>query len=388
MIQLTMHRSVRTAALMILVGLVAACSSDSPDETEAPVDHEAEESEEHSIDGRVTLTEAAFANAQIQVEEVRANAEATVSGAVEVPGHVEFDPARVALISPRTTGRIERLAAVEGDRVAAGQPVAYILSSAFITAQNDFVQATRRTSLLEGTQDAQGARALQAAARRRLELLGADSSLIGRLSRGGDPQSLLPVTAPFAGSIIEAHALTGAAVEAGTPIFRLADLSAVNVVTDVPERALPSVRPGQRASVRLAAYPGLLIQGRVTRIREELDPSTRTAKAIIQVANAERALRPGMFASVGLEGMQGTSAAPASTLTVPSSAIVTDGAERYLFVEIGPRQYERRQVAVAPAAAGRVAIVSGLASGERVVIRGAFTLKSELGKAEFGEDEH
>ncbi|MHB1169583.1 MAG: efflux RND transporter periplasmic adaptor subunit, partial [Longimicrobiales bacterium] len=95
---------------------------------------------------------------------------------------------------------------------------------------------------------------------------------------------------------------------------------------------------------------------------------------------------PGMFASVSL-GVPGASAGPA-TLTVPSSAVVTDGAERYVFVEIGPRSYERREVEVAPAANGRVAIMTGLSAGERVVIRGAFTLKSELGKAEFGEDEH
>lgn len=385
MMQLSLRRFA-WAALMILVGAAAACSPDPKSDAEALVNDEAEEDEESSTDGRVTLTEAAFANTQIQVEEVRAVAEGGVSGALEVPGHVEFDPARVALISPRTTGRIERLTAVEGDRVAAGQPVAYILSTAFLTAQNDFVQASRRARLLEATQDAQGARALQEAARRRLELLGADSGVIGRLVRGEDPYALLPVTAPFAGSIIEAHALAGAAVEAGTPIFRLADLSAVNVVADVPERALPAVRRGQQASVRLAAYPDLLLRGRVTRIREELDPSTRTAKAIIQVSNAERALRPGMFASVSL-GVPGASAGPA-TLTVPSSAVVTDGAERYVFVEIGPRSYERREVEVAPAANGRVTIMTGLSAGERVVIRGAFTLKSELGKAEFGEDEH
>lgn len=387
MMQLSIRRFAWAAALMVLVGAAAGCSPDSANEAEALVNHEAEEDEENSSDGRVTLTEAAFANAQIQVEEVRAVAEGGMSGALEVPGHVEFDPARVALISPRTSGRIERLTAVEGDRVAAGQPVAYVLSTAFLTAQNDFVQASRRARLLEATQDAQGARALQEAARRRLELLGADSGVIGRLVRGEDPYALLPVTAPFAGSIIEAHALAGAAVEAGTPIFRLADLSAVNVVADVPERALPAVRRGQQASVRLAAYPDLLLRGRVTRIREELDPSTRTAKAIIQVSNAERALRPGMFASVSLEGVPGASAGPA-TLTVPSSAVVTDGAERYVFVEIGPRSYERREVEVAPAANGRVTIMTGLSAGERVVIRGAFTLKSELGKAEFGEDEH
>jgi RND family efflux transporter MFP subunit len=388
MILTTKRRSAWAAALLILLGAGAACSPDAANEADAHAAEEAEEGEASATDARVSLTEAAFGNAQIQVEEVRADAGAATGATLEVPGQVEFDPARVALVSPRTSGRIERLTAVEGDRVAAGQPVAYVLSPAFLTAQNDFIQATRRAETLAGTQDEPGARSLAGAARRRLQLLGAGNGLIARLERGEAPQDLLPVVAPFGGSVTEALALTGAAVEPGSPIFKIADLSAVNVVADVPERALPSLRRGQAAAVRLAAYPELRLQGRVTRIREELDPATRTAKAVIHVPNPQRILRPGMFASVGLEGVSGASAAPATMLTIPSTAVVTDGAERYVFVETGPRTYERREVHVAPAANGRVAVASGVAAGERVVTRGAFTLNSELGKAAFGEDEH
>ena len=78
------------------------------------------------------------------------------------------------------------------------------------------------------------------------------------------------------------------------------------------------------------------------------------------------------------------------------TALVTDGDARYLFVEVAPRTFERRAVTVAPLAppgsaappGGRVVVRTGLASGERVVIRGAFTLKSELAKAALAEDEH
>ena len=74
-------------------------------------------------------------------------------------------------------------------------------------------------------------------------------------------------------------------------------------------------------------------------------------------------------------------------LTIPASALVTDGADRYVFVEVAPRTYERRLVEVVPAAADRVAVRNGLVAGERVVFQGAFTLKSELGKAAFGDDD-
>ena len=290
------------------------------------------------------------------------------------------------MVSSRSGGRVERLMVVPGDRVAAGQPVGFLFSPAFLTAQNDLLQAARRVSNLQGTREEEGARALLQAARRRLQMLGAPVEGIDALAAGGPVQDLLPVTVPVAGSITEAYALVGSAVEPGTPIYKVADLSVVHVVADVPEAALARVAPGQRATVRVTAYPGLQLEGTVTRIREELDPETRTAKAVIQVANPDRRLRPGMFAGVSLAGVSG-SAQSRAVLTIPQEAVVTDGAERYVFVEIGERTYERREVQVRPASEGRLAVDSGLAPGDRVVVRGAFTLKSELGKAEFGEEE-
>lgn len=354
-------------------------------------EHGDEHAEGEGTEGRVTLSEAAFTAAGIQTEVVRSEAAgAAGAGALQVPGQVDFDPARVAVVSPRTSGRIERLTAAPGDRVRAGQTVALISSPAFLTAQSDLAQAVRRAQLLAGTGDEPGARALVAAARRRLHLLGAGSATIARLEEGGDPSAVLGVGAPFAGSIMEILAPAGSAVEAGTPIFRIADLSTVLVGADVPERAMTSLRPGQGATVRLNAVPEESFAGRVERLGDVVDPATRTVKAYIRVPNGARALRPGMFATVTLDAPAAAgAAAPVAVLTVSEAAVVTDGDTRYVFVEVAPRTYERRAVEVAPGgAAGRVVVASGVAAGEPVVVRGAFTLKSELGKAGFGGHDH
>lgn len=343
---------------------------------------------------RVTLTEAAFATARLVVEAPRRETVAGASGGLDVPGQVEFDPARVALISPRAPGRLERLLAVPGDRVRDGQTVALVLSPAYTTAQNDLLQATRRAELLAGSADAAGAQALLDAARRRLTLLGASAGEILRLGAGEPPREWLTVPAPFAGSIIEAPALAGQAVEAGTPLFKIADVSVVNVAAYVPERALGALRVGQGATIHLAGAPEGVFAGRVTRVSEQLDPQTRTAKALVQVSNAARRLKPGMSATVTLR-VGGTGPGAASpALTVPASAVIADGTARYLFVEVGPRTYERRAVELARGAivgagpaTSRVAVVSGLTAADRVVTRGAFTLKSELAKASL-VDEH
>jgi RND family efflux transporter MFP subunit len=212
--------------------------------------------------------------------------------------------------------------------------------------------------------------------------------------------TLLPVAAPFAGSILEAPGVVGTAVEAGDPLFRIADLAVVNVAADVPERTLAALRVGQGAQIRLAAYPDLRFSGRVTRVIDQLDRETRTAKALVQVTNTGRVLKPGMYATVSLSGLgpadvrlgaSGDTVTP-PMLSVPVSAVVTDGGSRYVFVEVAPRMFERREVLLAGGAGpvrpgGRVTVLTGVSPGERVVTRGAFTLKSEMAKASFAEDE-
>lgn len=346
---------------------------------------------------RVVLTEAAAIAAGIEVVLARTADGSSPGSVIEAPGQVEADPSRAAFVSSRAGGRLERLGAVVGDRVAANQTVAWVMSPAFVAAQHDFAQATRRAGLLAGTADSIGGRALAEAARNRLRLFGLDDAELDRLQQGGEPAALLPVTTPFEGSLVEGLTLAGASVEAGTPIFRLIDLRELDVAADVPETFLPGLRVGQRANVTLAAYPDLRLTGRVERIKDELDPSTRTIEALVHVENPTRILRPGMFATVQLEiagGPDVASRQPARLLIVPAQALGVDAEQQYVFVETAPFTYERRLVEAGAndARPGAVQpserVVQGdLKAGDKVVARGAFTLKSELAKASFAEEE-
>lgn len=350
-----------------------------------------------SVPSRVVLTAASATAAGIRTETARRADGASEGMLVEAPGQVEADPSRTAFVSPRAAGRLERLTAVVGDRVTANQTVAWVMSPAFTTAQNDFRQATRRAALLTATPDSVGARALAAAAGSRLRLFGLPEAELERLAQGGEPSALLPVTSPFEGSLVEGMTLAGASVEPGTPIFRLIDLRELDVAADVPERFLPDLHVGQRATVLLAAYPDLRLEGRVERIRDELDPTTRTIEALVHVANRDRALRPGMFAKVQLQvqaGRASRAAVAEAPLVIPAAAIVSDVDQRYVFVEAGPYTYERRVIELASndarfggVGAKEVVVHGGIRSGERVVVNGAFTLKSELAKAGFAEEE-
>jgi RND family efflux transporter MFP subunit len=384
---------VKSVFLMLaLTMLSSSCRDNTP-----PADEHGGEEDAQADSTRVTLSDAAFVTAEIVVEPAIGQTIQQAARGLEVPGDVDFDARRVAIISPRVGGRIERLLVVSGDRVRAGQPVAMLYTPAYISAQTEYLQARRRAELLANTTDAQGARALADAAAARLRQIGVSAAEIERLSTAGDIRDNLTLTAPFSGSIVESPALAGSAVEAGAPLFKLADLSIVDVIAAVPERSIPFVRVGGKAAVHIAAYPQIVFSGEVERVQQQLDESTRTIGAVIHVRNVNETLKPGMFATVRLELPTATAASGMTTVvTIPESAVLSEGDQRFVFVEVAPRTFEKREVEVASleapgasqALTNRVIARSGLRPGERVAVRGAFTLKSELGKAALGEHGH
>jgi len=145
----TVARTVHLALLWLFLALLPACSGDDTSTggalTGEPADEHADEHDEGTEEGRVELTQVAFDNAGLVVAQVTTRQVTTAPAmGAPVPGQVAFDPARVVLVSPRTEGRVERLEVVEGDQVRAGQPLAYVLSEAFLTAQTDYLHAARR----------------------------------------------------------------------------------------------------------------------------------------------------------------------------------------------------------------------------------------------------
>lgn len=366
----------------VVVLLLVACGGGEP------VDPAAEEHTDVASHepGVVTLTAASDSVANVTV--VAAEAVTRSGGSLMVPGVVAADPGREQVISSRIAGRLERLLTTVGSRVRAGDPVAEIFSAEFVAAQEELVLAAERARTLGRSGDSTLVRALAAAARRRLMQAGADEALITRLQDGGAVQARLTIRAPIAGSLVEQGAVVGSAVDAGALLFRLVDLSEVDVVAAVPERAIASLRIGMRATVTVPALDRPSYQGRLERIRDLLDTETRTIDAVVHVPNREGLLRPGMFANVTLT-VPGD--APIAGVRIPGAAVLVDGADRVVFVRRGPARYERRPVLLddEPADAdGFVVVTEGLTAGDNVVVRGAFTLKSELAKAALAEDDH
>jgi Cu(I)/Ag(I) efflux system membrane fusion protein len=131
------------------------------------------------------------------------------------------------------------------------------------------------------------------------------------------------------------------------------------------------VKVGQRAVLELPAYPGERFSGKVTFIYPALAAGSRTLQARVEFRNPGLKLRPGMYGDVTLAlGDQ-------SAIVVPADALVDTGEVQYVFVSKGAGRFEPRRVRAGWSGGGRVAVLEGLAEGERVVTTANFLLDSE-----------
>jgi cobalt-zinc-cadmium efflux system membrane fusion protein len=224
-----------------------------------------------------------------------------------------------------------------------------------------------------------------------LKSLGAPVSKDEHREHGDDHRrdtSLIALRAPVSGTVTERLVNAGAGIEAGKPLFTIANLSTVWVIANVPEAQVSRLRIGAAARISSAALGGEARSGRITYIDPQLDEATRTAKARVELANPGEQLKGGMFVEV--EFQTGAAEAAGEELVIPDEAVQRIGERTVVFT---PREgeaghFEVRDVEVGGVAAGQRRIINGLKAGERVVTRGSFALKTQLLKGKLGEDEH
>jgi RND family efflux transporter MFP subunit len=164
-------------------------------------------------------------------------------------------------------------------------------------------------------------------------------------------------------------------LQAGQELFVVADLSSVWVIADLYEKDFAAVRVGTHAVIMVAGLPR--VRGRVAYIDPRVDAATRTAKVRVEVPNAARTLRLGMFAQVIFEATEGRSG-----LVVPRQAVQAIGERSVVYVATTDEgRFEERIVRLGNSFQDSVEILDGVRAGERVVTEGSFYLRAEAGRA-------
>jgi len=307
--------------------------------------------------------------------------------ALNVTGVVQPDIARAVPVISLASGRVVEIKARLGDEVKKGQLLLRVRSSdvsgayqVYLKAHNDerlarlqlerakdlYAKGAISKSALEAAETAeQDASVDLEAATEQLRLLGVDKE---------HPSGIVDVLAPISGVITDQQVTNAAGVQglSGPNPFTISDLSYVWILCDVYENDLDAVHLGESAEIRLNAYPNKVLKGRIDNILPVLDPSLRTAKVRLEVANPGL-MRIGMFVTATFFGKQ-----PESRAAVPATAILHLHDRDWVFAPLAGGHFSRVEVVAGDMLPNQMQeIISGVKPGGQVV-KNALALESTV----------
>lgn len=299
-----------------------------------------------------------------------------VERTVRTVATVTYDETRVAYVSPRVHGWVERIHAdFLGARVLRGDALVELYGPELVAAQEELLLAH---GLLESTREDPESRAYRNAvrllesARQRLELWDIPPDQVALVEETGRARRSLVLRSPVSGVVVEKNVFDGAHVGAGSTLYAIADLSRVWAEGEVFEKDLSLVELGQAAHIRIEAFPGEMFQGRVSYIYPTVSAAARTGRIRVELDNRDGRLRPGMYAEVQVD-------VPASGLrvVVPRTAVLMSGERNVAFVRSPDGMLVPREVTLGLSAGREVEILAGIEPGEVVVSSAGFLIDAE-----------
>ena len=177
------------------------------------------------------------------------------------------------------------------------------------------------------------------------------------------------ILAPFRGEVSRKYMDAGALVSPSTPLVSLVHTETLKIVANVLEKDIPLLKAGMKAKIQTESYPGRVFEGRVEKINSALDLSTRTLQAEVYIHNADRSLKPGMFANVEVVLLERP-----QTLVIPREAVIAAGSEMSVLVVEG-KQAVRRLITLGYEQDRMVEVLKGLNQGDMVIIKGQQLIK-------------
>jgi membrane fusion protein, copper/silver efflux system len=351
-------------------------------------------------------------------------------------GRIDYNERQVAYIPARIAGRVDRVYAdFTGIQVKKGDHLVDIYSPELVVAQDELIRALDAHRAAGGRGEL--SEATLEAARSKLRLLGILPEQLAEIEKTRKRSTQLTLHAPIGGTVIEKSVRAGQYVKEGDVLYRIADLDPIWLYLDVYEFDLGWVRFGQMVQVTVEAYPGETFHGQVAFIDPYLNDRTRAVKVRVNLPNASRRLKPGMYASAsilvrvrpdgtpeptGFEGkyvcpmhpevvrdkagacpicdmtlervpdlkpVRGVEAKDApprgKVLALRATAVLDTGRRQVAYRLNDDNTYELVELTLGPRATGKEAgrtasfypVLSGLKAGQFVVVRGGFLLDSQ-----------
>ena len=266
-------------------------------------------------------------------------------------------------IAPQSPSRIQKIYVEVGDFVRAGQIVAKMdevsLNQSKLSMANDSLEYSRIKKLYE-----QGG----------VSKSDFDAMELKYNVTRSQYQNLLENTilrSPVSG-VITARNYDQGDMYGGSPIYVVEQITPVKLYVGISEMDYTRVKKNDTVTLTADALPGKTFTGRIARIYPTIDAATHTFTAEVNVANRDRLLRPGMYARVTVNFGSNHS------IVVPDDCVVKQQGSgvRSVFVLQADNTVKEIVVTLGRHFGTEYEILSGVAEGDKVVVKGQASLKN------------
>jgi cobalt-zinc-cadmium efflux system membrane fusion protein len=328
-------------------------------------------------------------SAQNVLETVTVHPQA-VSTRLVLSARIMANPTEVVHVYPPISGRVVALKVLPGQEITKNQQIGTLQSSDAAQARSDYekakiesaradLQLQRGKDLLQhqvmAQRDFDDLKALDDAdhaelqrARQALTILGFDVN---------STADTIPLRSPISGVVLDVGTAAGElqrSLDNANAIATIADINSVWVVGDLYPRDLGAVKVGQPADISVTGYPGTVLHGKIDNISDSVDPTSLTLKVRVVLSNTGHKLKPDMYATIAVTNQKG------SAIVVPSTAVIRNGKQAFVFVMDVNNKPVRRDVTLGETTDTTDQVTQGLQDGDRVVSTGAELLREADGQ--------
>jgi membrane fusion protein, copper/silver efflux system len=315
----------------------------------------------------IQLSDAQISLGNIRVDTLR---DSIVEDKTVLTATLTIDQQTTAANSTRIDGRIEKLYFKNsGDYVHKGDKLFDLYSEELNTGKQEYINALQNqriagNTLIDYSQLAQNAK-------NKLLLWGMSASDIRNLENKTAAGPLTSFYSAASGTITSLAVKEGDYVPEGTTIMELADLSTLWAEAQVYSSDFATMKSEGTAVVRVPDLNNLEIKGRIGFVNPEINPNTRINLVRITIPNPGNQLRPGMAAYVYINNSRHNG------LTLPSDAVLRGESGESVWIKTGDHAFKVKMVRTGLEDNNMVEIVSGLQTGDVVVVSGTYLLNSE-----------
>jgi cobalt-zinc-cadmium efflux system membrane fusion protein len=309
----------------------------------------------------------------------------TVTDAIKFNGIIDFNTDKVVNIFPLISGNVQDIKVMPGDYVHAGQVLGLVKSAEVASYNSALISAEANVRLTKRQLDQQNDLA-QSGLASQVDVTNAEVNYEQAVAtkiaaekilkiNGDNKNGEFLIKSPVDGFIVQKNVTNNMAIRTdnGSGLFTISDLKNVWVQANVYEGNIGKVHEGDQVDITTISYPDKVFKGKVNKLMNILDPTSKVLKMRVVLNNPGYLLKPQMFATVTVNNSENK-----KSIAISSKALVFDHSQYYVIIYKDREHIQIRPVEILSINGDTAYIKSGVNPGEILIGSNALLIYGSL----------